>query len=314
MDKASELVRKLGESDDYFERQRAAWALVEVGEPAVEQLIEALEGGEFSDLRYKAAWILGKIGSPRAVDPLCQAMASDSDEVVREWCAAALEAVGDERAVPCLAQAVKEDSSKDVRLRAAVALRNLKASAALRDLLYNAEAEARGLAVTGLARMGCRDALEEVGQRLGDEDREVRRRAAAYMGNFSCVGALEALALACKDSSPEVRTEALRSLSGIRGQKACALAVGALQDEDAGVRLAAVTCLGEIGHSSALEPLAEVMLGGDEEEIRGWAAWSMGEIGDERAVPLLKKAYRTCPMQVMKMAKESLAQVFKVEP
>ena len=234
--------------------------------------------------------------------------------MVREWSAAALEAIGDERAVPCLAQAVKEDSSKDVRLRAAVALRNLKATAALRDLLDHALAETRGLAVTGLARMGCRDALEEVRQRLEDEDREVRRRAAAYMGKFSCVEALEALALACKDSSAEVRREALRSLSGIRGQEACAMAIRALQDEDAGVRLAAVTSLGEIGHSRALEPLAEVMLGGDEEEIRAWAAWSLGEIGDERAVPLLKKAYMTCPMQVMKMAKESLAQVFGVEP
>jgi HEAT repeat protein len=314
MDKAAELIRTLAESDDYFERQRAAWALVEVGEPAVGKLIEALEKGEFSDLRYKAAWILGKIGSPGATDPLCGAMASDCDEVVREWCAAALEAVGDERAIPFLVEAVKKDSSKDVRLRAAVALRNLKATAALRDLLCNVEAEARGLAVTGLAKLRCREALEEVTKLLEDEDREVRRRAAAYMGSFSCREALEALALACKDSSWEVRAEAMRSLAGIKGQEACALAIAALRDEDAGVRLAAVTGLGEIGDSAAVEPLAEVMLGGDEEEIRAWAAWSLGEIGDERAIPLLLKAHKTCPMQVMKMAKESLVGVFKVEP
>jgi HEAT repeat protein len=241
-------------------------------------------------------------------------MANDSDEVVREWCAAALEAAGDERAVPCLAQAVRKDSSRDVRLRAAVALRNLRAADALRCLLSNAEAEARGLAVTGLAKMGCQEALEEVRELLEDEDREVRRRAAAYMGNFSCEEALEALALACKDTYPEVRAEAMRSLAGIKGQEACALATAALQDEDAGVRLAAVSSLGEIGLSSALEPLAEVMLGSDEEEIRAWAAWSLGEIGDERAVPLLMKACKTCPLQVMKMAEESLVQVFKVEP
>jgi len=28
MDKAHELIKKLGQSDDYFERQKAAWALV----------------------------------------------------------------------------------------------------------------------------------------------------------------------------------------------------------------------------------------------------------------------------------------------
>ena len=63
MDKALELIKMLGQSDDYFERQKAAWALVNLGEAAVDEVAEALENGEFSDLRYKSAWILGKIGS-----------------------------------------------------------------------------------------------------------------------------------------------------------------------------------------------------------------------------------------------------------
>ena len=91
-----------------------------LGEAAIDQVAEALESGEFSDLRYKSAWILGKIGSPRAVEPLCRAMLNDPDHVVREWCAAALEAVKSQDAVPALVLAMKSDSSKDVRLRAAV--------------------------------------------------------------------------------------------------------------------------------------------------------------------------------------------------
>ena len=62
MDKALELVKTLGQSDDYFERQKAAWALVNLGEDAVDDVADALEKGEFSDLRYKSAWILGKGG------------------------------------------------------------------------------------------------------------------------------------------------------------------------------------------------------------------------------------------------------------
>src|SRR5512135_60472 len=106
MDKASELIKKLGQSDDYFERQKAAWALVGLGEPALDVLIEALEKGEFSDLRYKSAWALGKIGSPRAIEPLSRAMLNDSDHVVREWCAAALETIGSNEAVPPLVLAM----------------------------------------------------------------------------------------------------------------------------------------------------------------------------------------------------------------
>ena len=88
--------RQLGQSDDYFERQKAAWALVNLGEDAVDDVADALEKGEFSDLRYKSAWILGKSGSSRAVEPLCRAMLNDPDHVVREWCAAALEALGNQ--------------------------------------------------------------------------------------------------------------------------------------------------------------------------------------------------------------------------
>ena len=87
----------------------------------------------------------------------------------------------------------------------------------------------------------------------------------------------------------------------------------ALKDEDWQVRYTAVTTLGEIGHNKALDALVEVMFGQEDEEIRAWAAWSLGEIGDERAVEPLQRAYKTCPTEVMKKARDSLVEVFKVE-
>jgi len=83
MDSAFGLIRKLGESDDYFERQKAAWDLVKLGDPAVNVLINALIEGEYSDLRYKSAWALGKIGNSIAVEPLGRSLLNDSDCVVR---------------------------------------------------------------------------------------------------------------------------------------------------------------------------------------------------------------------------------------
>ena len=74
-----------------------------------------------------------------------------------------------------------------------------------------------------------------------------------------------------------------------------------------------MTTLGEIGHNKALDALVEVMFGQDDEEIRAWAAWSLGEIADERAVEPLQRAYKTCPMEVMKKARDSLVEVFKRE-
>jgi HEAT repeat protein len=313
MDKARELIEILGKSDDYFERQKAAWALVNLGEASVDQTAKALETGEFSDLRYKSAWILGKIGSPSGVEPLCRAMLNDPDHVVREWCAAALEAVKSHDAVPALVLAMKRESSNDVRLRAAMALRTLGATEALRDLLGYAEPEIRGMAVTGLAMIGHRESLTDVARLMQDEEMEVRRRAAAFMGEVACDEALSCLAQALQDDESAVRCEALKSLGKIKGEGACDLALRALQDQDWQVRYTVVTTLGEIGHSNALVPLVEIMFGREDEEMRAWAAWSLGEIADERAIEPLQRAYKTCPTEVMKKARDSLVEVFKVE-
>jgi HEAT repeat protein len=313
MDKARELIELLGKSDDYFERQKAAWALVNLGEAALDQTAIALETGEFSDLRYKSAWILGKIGSLSGVEPLCRAMLNDPDHVVREWCAAALEAIRSREAVPALVLAMKRDSSKDVRLRAAMALRTLGAAEALRDLLGYAEPEIRAMAVTGLAKIGQKDSLPDVAKLMQDEDMEVRRRAAAFMGDVACDEALSCLAQALQDSESSVRCEALKSLGKIKGEAACDLALPSLQDLDWQVRYTAVTALGEIAHNKALDPLVEIMFGRDDEEMRAWAAWSLGEIADERAIEPLLRAYKTCPTEVMKKARDSLVEVFKEE-
>lgn len=134
------------------------------------------------------------------------------------------------------------------------------------------------------------------------------------MGEFDCQESFVFLERALKDREPQVREEALKSLGRIKGERACDIAQKSLTDEDYRVRLAAVTSLGEIGRSEAIDALVDVMFGGDEEEIRAWAAWSLGEIGDPRAVEPLMKAYKTCPMEVMKKAKDSLVEIFKVEP
>ena len=54
MEPLSDLIRKLG-SEDYFERQSAAWKLVEAGGKAVEPLLAALERDPDPQARFKEA-------------------------------------------------------------------------------------------------------------------------------------------------------------------------------------------------------------------------------------------------------------------
>ncbi|RMF83541.1 MAG: NACHT domain-containing protein, partial [Nitrospirae bacterium] len=88
--------------------RRAAEALGKLGDPrAVEPLLQAL-GDESRGVRRAAAEALGKLGDPRAVEPLLQAL-GDRYSDVRLAAAEALGKLGDPRAVEPLLQALRDE-------------------------------------------------------------------------------------------------------------------------------------------------------------------------------------------------------------
>jgi HEAT repeat protein len=80
-------------SDEFLEEAKEA--LVELGEPAVERLVEALRDKD-ENVRKQAVIVLGRIKATSAIDPLIE-MLKDKDWFVRLTAAAALEQIGDER-------------------------------------------------------------------------------------------------------------------------------------------------------------------------------------------------------------------------
>jgi formylglycine-generating enzyme required for sulfatase activity len=78
-DRVSQLMRQL-EDGDHDARKIAAEALAEIGEPAVEELIDALRDRD-ARVRRMVADVLGKIKDPRSVDPLTAALRDPNDEV-----------------------------------------------------------------------------------------------------------------------------------------------------------------------------------------------------------------------------------------
>lgn len=91
----------------------------------MEPLIQALNDPNAKDwVRMSMADTLGKIGDPRAVEPLISAL-GDEDEGFRCEAAAALGEIGDPRAVEPLTRAL-EDESEWVRETAAEALEKIR--------------------------------------------------------------------------------------------------------------------------------------------------------------------------------------------
>ena len=108
-------------------KEYATNALVEVGQPAVPRLIEALKDKD-DNVRKQAVLALGRIKQPEAVDSLI-AMLTDKDWYTRLTAAAALEAIGDERGRDAIKPLMK-DQDMVVRMRVERILAKWKKQAA----------------------------------------------------------------------------------------------------------------------------------------------------------------------------------------
>jgi HEAT repeat protein len=87
-------------------RAEAAYALAELGEPAVPSLIKALRDKK-REVQEETAFALAEVRDERIVEPLIQAL-KDEDPGVRAKAADALGLLGDKRAVEPLIQALRD--------------------------------------------------------------------------------------------------------------------------------------------------------------------------------------------------------------
>ena len=92
MDDLERLIKKLN-SNNLAVRRSAADALRQIGTPAVVTLLELLNDTK-EIVVQSAAYALGRIGDPRAVEPLMKKL-GDKDQEVRLFAGYALDEIGD---------------------------------------------------------------------------------------------------------------------------------------------------------------------------------------------------------------------------
>jgi len=105
-------------------QQKALKALVEIGSPAVDPLIQFLND-ESKIIRVYSLIALGKIGDVRAVKPLIQAL-EDKDSDVRGLATESLGEIGDVRAVEHIIGILENEGNNSVGWKAAIALCRIK--------------------------------------------------------------------------------------------------------------------------------------------------------------------------------------------
>ena len=181
----------------------ASRALVALGGAAFNSLTNGLTNTE-SQVRYRAARILGEIADPRALEPLSR-LVCQADPAARLEAAKALDKMGDPVGhIVASVLAGQVPALKEPR--------------------------------TGEARR----AVTPLVISLSDTNPTVRQRAALVLGQFADTNAAEALVKALQDPDPSVRCESARALGSMGTQHAVYPLLGASREGDNRTRLAAV--------------------------------------------------------------------------
>lgn len=219
----------------------------------------------------------------------------------------------------CLRLLSSLDTTAAVRLRDAVSHAGLLKREVLR--LRHRSPQARADACAMLGKLGQRDAIPMLVERLGDQDLHVRRQAIGALADLQAVDALgdvvEAIEAASdwgnllavmalvrmgpssvprigallESSRTPAMTKALLQVTGRLGAAANPAAVRVLAAHpNSEIRVEAVRTLGSIAPDPDSVTTCLAAMDDPEWPVRALAAWSLGRLGDGRAVARLRQA------------------------
>jgi HEAT repeat protein len=277
-------------------RGRATYALGGIGsEKAVDPLITVLNSAKESIVRWRATYVLGVLGSEKAVDPLITALSKDKESLVRGSAANALGELGSEKAVDPLISALSSDKESDVLAGAASALGRIGSEKALDPLITalnsTEESHVRWSAADALGELGSEKAVDPLITALNSaKESDVRWRAASALGVLGSEKAVDPLITALSsDKESEVRWRATYVLGVLGSEKAVDPLITALSTaKESEVRWRAASALGVLGSEKAVDPLITALSKDKERLVRWRAASALGVLGSEKAVdPLI---------------------------
>lgn len=202
-----------------------------IGQPAVEQLIDALLDHPNVVVRRAAGKTLTLIEDPQAVPHLIHALLNDEDTVVQASAIGALARMGEASVDPLLKVLASDNSTESNKGHAAWALAFIGSKA--KEKLYTAYSsdspEVRGAVVGAIAK-------------VAEEDREDTQ-------------ALNLLTTSLSDDAANVRSEAAAVLGNLKYQPAIPNLIELLTHPEGETRKSAALSLMKIGDRSSIEPL-----------------------------------------------------------
>lgn len=241
-----------------MDRDRVIKELVDIGEPVVGLLIQALDEQDehYSDAVQQVLEAIGESAFMALVHAL-----KNKNPAIRDRVAQVLKRMRDPRAVDAFIQAI-DGFNSDIRVSLFV------------ELAIGTKVDSRAIAF--LIRM------------LNFDD--PGNYAAAALVNIG-EPAVEALITALGSPATQVRLYAAYTLGEIRDRRAVSTLIEVLEDPYFAIRRGASQALGLIGDPRAIEPLLH-LLEDPHSDVRSAAAVALGLNGDHRALAILCKTLK----------------------
>jgi HEAT repeat protein len=225
---------------------------------SLDALARVASGDEASHVRIAAIDSLGQIDGPGAVAVLTSFVESPDLNLAR----AALKSLGQIRhpdALPPLLEALRSPDAQ-LRLEALQALGARGSEEAIAAMEWTAatdpDAQVAEAAIDALARLATPEAVASLIDLMADTARrEASVDALARLGEQK----IELIGRGLKQTQPSVRRAVIDALRRMKHPTATGVLSGALDDEDASVRLAAVNALAYLGNRSAERKLRALM-------------------------------------------------------
>lgn len=211
----------------------ASEALAEIGSPAVESLIKALNDKR-SCVRINAVRALSKISDPKVEDNLLKAL-KDKNAWVRWGASSYLSDKATARAIPSLIKALRDEYSM-VRQNAISALGKLKDPRAIKPLIAFLKEDddilILDLAVQALLQIKAKDpnTIEVIIRALKEKRSWVRRGAMAALSNINEPRIVDPLIEALRDADFVVCDQATRKLGNMKDPRAIGPLIRALEE------------------------------------------------------------------------------------
>lgn len=275
-----EEIIKMDENKRYLVRG----SMVKIGSPLTDPLLKAFDTQVPEMLTFAAA-ALGEIGSPRAVPVLIKGLANP-DWNVRRTCAYALTEIG-EKGVDKIAEALKSDN-EDARYWVTKILESIGDAGApyLAKALKDPSREIRFFAAKSLGKTMTPDIAKTMLHVLDDPVWSVRKAAAESLIKADNLPLKEMLHHISSDN--ENIAYWFKRIISESGHKYVRDIIEALRRGDSELRIYAAQAAGLISAPDITTALI-LALNDDSEWVRIYAAISLGNTGDERAIiPLIK--------------------------